>query len=78
MNLAPHRSSLIIPSSLVFVHPKSLCAPWFLHFLMWDYLTLAAHVFARSLAFLVTGAFLVIDLRRQFTLIIHLWPLVLV
>ena len=78
MNLAPHRSSLIIPSSLVFVHPKSLCAPKFLHFLMWDYLTLAARVFAGSLAFLVTDAFRVIDLRRRFTLTFHLRPLVLV
>ena len=71
MNLAPPSSSLTVPGSLVFVHPKSLCAPSVLHFLIGAYSTLVAHVFVNSLAFPVTDAFLAIILRRQLPLALH-------
>ena len=71
MNLAPPSSSLTVPGSLVFVHPKSLCAPSVLHFLIRVYSTLVAHVFVKSLVSLVTDASLVILLRRQLPLALH-------
>ena len=58
----------------MFVLPKSLCAPSFLHFLIGAYPTLVAHVFVGSLASLVTDAFLVIPLRRQLPPALH-WQL---
>ena len=74
MNLIPPSSSLTDPGSLVFVLPKSLCAPSFLHFLRGAYPTLVAHVFVGSLASLVADAFLVIPLRRQLPPALH-WQL---
>ena len=74
MNLVPPNLSLTNPGSLVFVLPKSLCAPSFLHFLRGAYPTLVAHVFVGSLASLVTDAFLVILLRQQLPPALH-WPL---
>ena len=63
MNLVPPHLSLFVLGSLDFVHPKSLCAPSFLHFLIGAYPTLVARVFVGSLAFLVTDASLAILLR---------------
>ena len=71
MNLVPPSLSLTVPGSLVFVHPKSLCAPSVLHFLIRAYSPLIAHVFVNSLAFPVTDASLAITLRQQLPLALH-------
>ena len=71
MNLVPPSLSLTVPGSLVFVHPKSLCAPSVLHFLIGAYSTLVAHVFIKSLVFLVIESSLVIILRRQLPFALH-------
>ena len=71
MNLVPPSSSLTVPGSLLFVHPKSLCAPSVLHFLIRAYSPLIAHLFVKSPASLVTDASLAITLRRQLPLVLH-------
>ena len=71
MNLVPPSLSLTVPGSLVFVHPKSLCAPSVLHFLIGAYSILVAHEFVNSLVYPVTESSLVILLRRQLPLALH-------